>query len=437
MTLATNWWVERCLHFKCLVDPSKEVLCQPIDPEPVDGFGNLTINSTAFIGIDLLHLTRAVALMGAKYDEYLTPKTSVLICNTRRPNPEKLTFTAARRIPAVHVTWLWECLRARKLLPFDENLLNDIEPEALKPRPKPQQPTPTVPISEEDSAKLRKQKAQVGKPTLKPQKQSGVQRSLPLDLASSSDATLASTATTATNRNTASRLPFLDDDEDQNDGSVPNMDGSTSFPLQEIPPGVNSPRRPSTSSTFSTSSNSKSTTETTSLVRPNSKIPKSAAAPKGPTPDSIIPPLTEPVAEEKDYSKIMSNILAQRKAVAEQNLTKKGERQKRRRQLGRATSNPSTAGDAASRTSSGAVAPNPVADEDTSVPKEQDKAHEYQPSQELGWDAPGAQEARENMIRGLGGKVEVTCGVVETIGVLKDIVSGDSGLGRSARRRRG
>jgi hypothetical protein len=166
--------------------------------------------------------------------------------------------------------------------------------------------------------------------------------------------------------------------------------------------------------------------------------------------------------KEKDYSTIMSNILAQRKAASAQNPVNPQEasRQKRRRQLGRATStrsNPSTAdGEVLSRASSVSIsgpanAANANADADAEI--EPDGAFDsvlgpgetefgkakavqvYQPSQELGWDAHGAQEAREQMIRAMGGKVERVKGVVESIGVVKDIV-GESGLGVGGRTRR-
>lgn len=79
MTQTTNWWVERCLHLKCLVNPAERVLCRPFARVPIDGtyftsldpaalttpgFSGLTINSTAFVGIELLHVSRVVPLMG-------------------------------------------------------------------------------------------------------------------------------------------------------------------------------------------------------------------------------------------------------------------------------------------------------------------------------------------------------------------------------------
>jgi hypothetical protein len=147
--------------------------------------------------------------------------------------------------------------------------------------------------------------------------------------------------------------------------------------------------------------------------------------------------------EEKDYSSIMSNILAQRKVAAKQTLNKEDDIRKRRRQLGRARSNNSTGDDPLSRGSS-ITAQTGTADIDRDVHSNSSgekgaglgKAAEYQPSQELGWDAPGAQEARERMIRAMGGTVEETGGVVQPIGVMKDAVRGDEGLGRAGRRKR-
>ena len=147
----------------------------------------------------------------------------------------------------------------------------------------------------------------------------------------------------------------------------------------------------------------------------------------------------------------MASILAARKAHAAakaDNAGKKDDKRKRRRQLGRATSgrsNASTADDIASRTSSAAEgAKRPFFNEENLVEGDVEKGGErdgkqkyveYQPSQELGWDAPGAQEAREQMIRAMGGKIEDSAVMVSPIGVVRDMV--DEGRGRSGRRRRG
>lgn len=79
--MVTNWWVERCLHGKCLVNPATSVLCKPFGQFSISGmcignsavteltqpgFEDLTINSTGFTGIELLHVTKAITLFGMR-----------------------------------------------------------------------------------------------------------------------------------------------------------------------------------------------------------------------------------------------------------------------------------------------------------------------------------------------------------------------------------
>lgn len=330
-------------------------------------------------------------------------------------------------------------------------MLNTIESEPQKPRQKAQEPykeVPTEPLSKKDSLKLQQKKAQPAKSGSKSKTQSRnpLQRHRTLDLAVSADPSPASANPSPTHRNTANG-PFLDDDDDE--PIIGGHDGSDSLPLQDIHPNVTSPRRPSTSSNTSVSK-SASTSTTGSITIPNAppKPPPTEQTSK-PTPDTSIQPPTDhaPAPEEKDYSSIMSNILAQRSAaqMAKQNLNKEDDPRKRRRQLGQATSivipsNPSTADDplSLSRTSTSEALVVQNADDSLIDQEEARKGQpvEYQPSQELGWDAPGAQEAREQMIRAMGGKVEGTSGVVEPIGVMKDVVS-EGGVGRVGRRKRG
>ncbi|KAF2264726.1 hypothetical protein CC78DRAFT_543774 [Lojkania enalia] len=420
LCVATNWWVERCLHGKCRTDPTENVLCRPFDKPSVSGFGDLIVSSTGFTGIELLHVTKVVKLMGAGYDEYLSSKTSVMVCNTRKPNPEKFKFVTEKRIPAVHATWLWDCLETGELQPYHDYLLNSLQGPKPHVRPTEQfTEVPTAPLSEEDSAKLRKKKSQAARHA-----RNALQKSCPLDLTMSADPTPTSTES-HTNPNTT-----FEHDESLTVG----FDGPASQPLQDINP--NSPRRPSTSSNASTNPKSKFNSASTSRSNSTSgALPKAVTThlkqrhTKQPSPDSVIPPQTEPAPTgppplEKDYTSIMTDLLAARKAAASKIPGKEDEKWKRRRQLGRAQStrsNPSTADDPLSRASSGSAALGNM-DEGgifdlVGEGRNEGKGYvEYQPSQELGWDAPGAQEARKRVI-------------------VKDVVSEPSGL-RTGRRKR-
>lgn len=80
----------------------------------------MRICSTGFARIDLLHLSKLVDLMGASYDEYLTPKASVLICNNpQTASHEKLRHTSEWGIPAVSADWLWISIQAGQKKAFE------------------------------------------------------------------------------------------------------------------------------------------------------------------------------------------------------------------------------------------------------------------------------------------------------------------------------
>lgn len=48
MCLATNWWVERCLHGKSLVNPTDNVLCTPFDKISISGMYLCSISREEF-----------------------------------------------------------------------------------------------------------------------------------------------------------------------------------------------------------------------------------------------------------------------------------------------------------------------------------------------------------------------------------------------------
>ena len=123
ISMVTDLWVECCLHRKQFVQPHDNILNTPFKTFPILGFESLIISSTAFEGIELLHLSRVVILMGATYDEFLTPRSSVLLCNTFTPNREKVKHAMDWQLPIVTVAWLWDCIRHGHRLPFDTYLV--------------------------------------------------------------------------------------------------------------------------------------------------------------------------------------------------------------------------------------------------------------------------------------------------------------------------
>ena len=110
--IVTEWWVERCIGTKSLVDPVDYTLGRPFPIFPLQRFGELTVCSTGFEGLQLLHVSKAVALMGAKYEEIFSKDVSVLICNSVQTiRREKLILAHEWKIPAVSLYWLLESIQ--------------------------------------------------------------------------------------------------------------------------------------------------------------------------------------------------------------------------------------------------------------------------------------------------------------------------------------
>jgi DNA replication regulator DPB11 len=105
--IVNEWWIERCIGAKSLVDPRSYTLGRPFRAFPLERFKELTICSTGFEGLQLLHISKTVALMGAKYEEIFSKDVSVLICNSVKSiRKEKLLLAHEWKLPAVSLDWL-------------------------------------------------------------------------------------------------------------------------------------------------------------------------------------------------------------------------------------------------------------------------------------------------------------------------------------------
>lgn len=115
----TELWVEKCMEAKAFIDPETYPLGRPLPKGPLPGMGELTICSTGFSGVQILHLSKAVACLGAKYDENFSPSHTLLICNRDRPiRAEKLQFAKSCDIPVVPIEWLFETIKQGSLQAF-------------------------------------------------------------------------------------------------------------------------------------------------------------------------------------------------------------------------------------------------------------------------------------------------------------------------------
>lgn len=121
--MITEWWVERCLYHKEFIEPENHVIGRPFPNYPIEGFADLTISSAAFTGIDLLHVKKAVDLIGGIYSEDMTPKSSVLVTQSvEKLRKDKLDHAQQWSVPIVTSSWLWDSISAGQLLPLQKYL---------------------------------------------------------------------------------------------------------------------------------------------------------------------------------------------------------------------------------------------------------------------------------------------------------------------------
>jgi len=114
VVIATEWWVERCIHYKQVLDPQQDTLSQPLWNLNIFGFSKLTISTTGFSGVDYRQVAESIKLAGATYQEQLTPTISVLISGTPTVKKEKAYYAAKHQIPVVTADWLWACLEKQR-----------------------------------------------------------------------------------------------------------------------------------------------------------------------------------------------------------------------------------------------------------------------------------------------------------------------------------
>jgi DNA replication regulator DPB11 len=134
----TEWWVERCLYHKDFLEPSAHVIGRPFPKFPIEGFQELTINSAAFSGIDLLHFTKAVKLVGAKYNEDMTPESSLLLTKSVVGlRKDKAEHAQEWKIPIVNATWLWDSIAAGEKLPTGKYKFRSLNRAGSVPSGKP------------------------------------------------------------------------------------------------------------------------------------------------------------------------------------------------------------------------------------------------------------------------------------------------------------
>lgn len=122
--LVTDWWLERCIHFKQFLDPQDDALSQPHANSLVPTFQNMTISTTGFNSVDLRQTAIVVELMGATYQEQLQSSTSILVSGSKDVRRDKALYASKHRIPVVTMEWLWTSLKSKEKAPVERHRIS-------------------------------------------------------------------------------------------------------------------------------------------------------------------------------------------------------------------------------------------------------------------------------------------------------------------------
>ena len=130
--VVTELWIETCLSHKMFVPPKSYALGGILDSYPAPEIPFPTINCTGFEGLEGLHISKMVNLLGAKYEQIFRQNTSLLICKNADPTIQKIHHAQEWSVPVVSYKWLWKCLQISKFIPIDDFLVTPRRPQGQR-----------------------------------------------------------------------------------------------------------------------------------------------------------------------------------------------------------------------------------------------------------------------------------------------------------------
>ncbi|BFZ64261.1 protein kinase activating protein dpb11 [Saitoella coloradoensis] len=113
-TLVTEQWLERCVHFGRRVEIDDWVASRPLVRTHIPGMKGLTIAMTGFTGVDLLHMSKLINVLGASYSETLRRDTSALIA--RKPEGRKWKMAGEWGVRVLSREWVEDVARKGEVL---------------------------------------------------------------------------------------------------------------------------------------------------------------------------------------------------------------------------------------------------------------------------------------------------------------------------------
>jgi DNA replication regulator DPB11 len=317
--VVTEWWLEKCLHSKKFIEPSHHVVGRPFPKFPIEGFQNMTISSGGFMGIDLLHLQKSVALIGAKYSEDLTPHSSVLITKSEsRLRQDKSEHAKEWSIPIVNANWLWESISAGQKLSIQPYRCRKIKGLS----------GPVPPENPSNQSKAERCKGDINRTTIRPESIRPETVPRPKSWSSNSLSNITHSRLDTTAFMSDDPLPVKKEEESQNPQESNDLNSSIDL-----------------------SSKMEPLSEISHNTSPSRNVSTEPARSDHPAPGPA----------QEDLTLNISNLLAKtRKTTPAQNDPVEGRKRSANRILGRATSNVSTTSTPLSSVDSTATHGNPV-----------------------------------------------------------------------------
>lgn len=134
----TDFFIEKCVYKTgtALPDSKAHVIGRPFPVFPIESFDKLSICTSGFTELDLLHISKVVRQLGARYEERFTAQCSILVCTSLGAvRKQKLDMALAFGTPVVRADWLWECISQGKKLPCQEFVFPELKSRKLKALP--------------------------------------------------------------------------------------------------------------------------------------------------------------------------------------------------------------------------------------------------------------------------------------------------------------
>ena len=406
---ATEWWVERCLHYKRILDPEEDVLSQPLWNLNILGFSKLTVSTTGFSGVDYRQVAEAVKLSGATYQEQLNSTISVLVSGSSTVKKEKAYYAAKHQIPVVTADWLWTCLKTKRKASTERFRIElpKYDPNDITRRTSMASPASSDTLARSNSTNTKKDNQTSSR--LSNTRRRQTTPSLPLQ------------ANRPNPKAPPPAGPFVHEDEDDedDDGSACPVSGDANPPADAVPEKVvplqsisaNSPRKPSADAAKTSIEHHHSldgqldAEDAHTVDQPADDTNEAPQHTEDETP-APLPTPQPPVRPQAEWTADLASLMEkQQRRPSSEHINNPAQRLKHRK-LGRAISGSSLA----SRTNEASTTAQPhhqdTGSKDTSFsesPAEATAARENDlPSTQIGYETPEAEAARRQMAKRMG-----------------------------------